>query len=97
MDLDGEDEIAGGAGVVEVAFAGEELAELLHEHFGDLDLGFALGGVGDDDAVFVAPRGHHALAKRVFENGEGVAGGRSEAVHGVRSGWGRQQTAAEGG
>jgi hypothetical protein len=83
--------------LAEVAFAGEELAELLHEHFGDLDLGFALGGVGDDDAVFVAPRGHHALAKRVFENGEGVAGGRSEAVHGVRSGWGRQQTAAEGG
>ena len=28
MELDGEDEIAGGAGVVEVALAGEELAEL---------------------------------------------------------------------
>ena len=28
-DFDGEDEISGGAGVAEVAFAGEELAELL--------------------------------------------------------------------
>ena len=29
-NFDGEDEIARGAGVVEVAVAGEELAELLH-------------------------------------------------------------------
>ena len=87
---------APGGGVGEAALAGEELAELLHDHFGDLDLGFALGDVGDDDAVFVAPRGHHALAKRVFEEGEGVAGGRSEAVHGVRSVVTGKHPAAEG-
>lgn len=84
-NFDGEDEIARGAGVVEVAVAGEELAELLHQHFGDFDLGFALGGVGDDDAVFVAPRGYVALEYGVFEDGEGVSGFRSGAVHGFHS------------
>jgi hypothetical protein len=36
------------------------------------------------------------LAKRGFEDGEGVAGGRSEAVHGVRSVVIWKHTAAEG-
>lgn len=81
-DFDGEDEVAGGTGVAEVAFAGEELAELLHQHLGYLDLGFALGSVGDDDAVFISPRGHHTLAKRVFENRESRTGCFYSAIHG---------------
>jgi hypothetical protein len=69
--------IAGGASVAEVAFAGEELAELLHQHLGYLDLGFAFGGVGDDAAVFVAPSWDHSgkkvLSKMV--NAERMLGG----------------------
>ena len=81
-DFDGEDEVAGGARVAELAFAGEELTELLHQHLGYLDLGFAFGGVGDDDTVFISPRGHHTLAKRIFENREGRTGCFSPAIHG---------------
>ena len=81
-NFDGEDEIAGGAGVAEVAFAGEELAKLFQQHLGYFDLGFALGSVGDDDALFISPCGHHTLAKRIFENGEGRTGCFSPAIHG---------------
>lgn len=63
-NFDGEDEIAGGASFVEVAFAGEELAELLHQHLGDFNPGLAFGGVGDDAAVFVAPSWDHSGEKK---------------------------------
>ena len=57
---------APGGGVGEAALAGEELAKLLHQHFGDLDLGCALGGIGVNDAVFVALGGHRAWDDGVF-------------------------------
>lgn len=43
--FDRQDKILGRQGVCEVALAGDELAELGDQHFGDFDLGFALGGV----------------------------------------------------
>lgn len=97
MHSDREYEIARGAGVVEVAVAGEELAELIHQHFGDFKLGFALGGVGDDDPIFVALRGHQTLEKRVFEDGVGEAGSRIGAVHGFWFGVVTKHTVTEAG
>ena len=81
-NVDGEDEIAGGASFVEVAFAGEELAKLLHEHFGDFNLGLAFGGVGDDAAVFVAPSWDHSGEKSALEDGECGADVGRGSLHG---------------
>jgi len=82
-DLDRENEVAGGAGVVEVSFAGDELGEVLDQHFGDFNLCFALGGVGDENAAFVAPRGHHPLKNGVLEDGKGSAGFGHGGIIGV--------------
>ena len=81
-NFDGEDEIAGSAGVVEVAVAGEELAKLLHEHFGDFNLGLAFGGVGDDAAVFVALSWDHSGEKSALEDGECGADVGRGSLHG---------------
>lgn len=44
--MDGEDEIAGGMGVVNVTFTGEELAQVFNQHFGDFDLGGSRRRIG---------------------------------------------------
>ena len=70
------------ASVVEIAFAGDELLEVFDQGVGDFELGGALGGVGDGEAVLVVPGGDEAFGEGGGEDGEGGARVIWETAHG---------------